>query len=90
MEPKLISKLPKYAGWQYEPKWDGFRCLAFRAGDEVEIEAKSGKSLPRFFPEALEKGIAGVDYEVQEMNRQHFLSSPLPREPHQSLHPHPH
>ena len=37
-----------------EPKWDGFRCLAFRAGDEVEIKAKSGKSLSRFFPEVLE------------------------------------
>src|SRR6185312_12553250 len=40
--------------WQYEPKWDGFRCLAFRAGDEIEIKAKSGKSLSRFFPEVLQ------------------------------------
>jgi ATP-dependent DNA ligase len=54
MESKLVSELPKDAGWQYEPKWDGFRCLAFRAGDEVEIKAKSGKSLSRFFPEVLE------------------------------------
>jgi ATP-dependent DNA ligase len=54
MEAKLVSELPKDAGWQYEPKWDGFRCLAFRAGDEVEIKAKSGKSLSRFFPEVLE------------------------------------
>ena len=53
MEAKLVSELPKDAGWQYEPKWDGFRCLAFRAGDEVEIRAKSGKSLSRFFPEVL-------------------------------------
>ena len=42
------------AGWQFEPKWDGFRCLAFRAGGDVEIKAKSGKSLSRFFPEVLE------------------------------------
>ena len=41
MEAKLISELPKDAGWQYEPKWDGFCCLAFRAGDAVEIKAKS-------------------------------------------------
>jgi ATP-dependent DNA ligase len=53
MEAKLVSELPTDAGWQYEPKWDGFRCLAFRAGDEVEIKAKSGKSLSRFFPEVL-------------------------------------
>ena len=54
MEAKLVSELPKDAGWQYEPKWDGFRCLAFRAGGQVEIKAKSGKLLSRFFPEVLE------------------------------------
>jgi ATP-dependent DNA ligase len=53
MEAKLVSELPTGAGWQYEPKWDGFRCLAFRAGDDVEIKAKSEKSLSRFFPEVL-------------------------------------
>jgi hypothetical protein len=54
MEAKLVTELPKDAGWQFEPKWDGFRCLAFRAGRQVEIKAKSGKSLSRFFPEVLE------------------------------------
>ena len=54
MEAKLVTELPKDAGWQFEPKWDGFRCLAFRAGGDVEIKAKSGKSLSRFFPEVLE------------------------------------
>jgi len=53
MEALLVAELPKGAGWQFEPKWDGFRCLAFRAGGEVEIKAKSGKSLSRFFPEVL-------------------------------------
>jgi ATP-dependent DNA ligase len=54
MEALLVTELPKDAlGWQFEPKWDGFRCLAFRAGSEVEIKAKSGKSLSRFFPEVL-------------------------------------
>jgi ATP-dependent DNA ligase len=46
-------ELPREPGWQYEPKWDGFRCLAFRAGDEIEIKAKSGKSLARYFPEVV-------------------------------------
>ena len=54
MEALLVDELPKDAeGWQFEPKWDGFRCLAFRAGREVEIKGKSGKSLSRFFPEVL-------------------------------------
>jgi ATP-dependent DNA ligase len=53
MEAKLVNELPRDPGWQFEPKWDGFRCLAFRAGGEVEIKAKSGKSLSRFFPEVL-------------------------------------
>ena len=53
-KPSWSRELPKDAGWQFEPKWDGFRCLAFRAGGDVEIKAKSGKSLSRFFPEVLE------------------------------------
>ena len=51
MEAKLVDELPDVPGWQYEPKWDGFRCLAFRAGSEVELHAKSGKPLTRYFPE---------------------------------------
>ncbi|MBV9814204.1 MAG: ATP-dependent DNA ligase [Alphaproteobacteria bacterium] len=51
MEARLVDELPEDPGWQFEPKWDGFRCLAFRAGDEVELRAKSGKPLGRFFPE---------------------------------------
>ncbi|HEX5957464.1 MAG TPA: ATP-dependent DNA ligase, partial [Hyphomicrobiaceae bacterium] len=53
MEARLVDELPHGAGWQFEPKWDGFRCLAFRSGREVEIKAKSGKSLSRFFPEVI-------------------------------------
>ena len=51
MEAKLVDDLPSEPGWQFEPKWDGFRCLAFRAGDEVDLRAKSGKPLARYFPE---------------------------------------
>jgi ATP-dependent DNA ligase len=51
MEARLVDRLPREAGWQFEPKWDGFRCLAFRRGDAVELRAKSGKPLGRYFPE---------------------------------------
>ncbi len=52
MEAKLAERLPADdALWQYEPKWDGFRCLAFKAGATVELRAKSGKPLGRYFPE---------------------------------------
>src|SRR5437763_8816191 len=51
MEARLVDDVPEGPGWQFEPKWDGFRCLAFRAGDEVDLRAKSGKPLGRYFPE---------------------------------------
>ena len=54
MEARLVEHLPADPGWQFEPKWDGFRCLAFRAGDSVELRAKSGKPLGRYFPEVVE------------------------------------
>jgi ATP-dependent DNA ligase len=39
--------------WQYEPKWDGFRCLVFKSGDTIDLRAKSGKPLARYFPEVV-------------------------------------
>src|SRR5271170_4685607 len=53
MEARLVEELPREPGWQFEPKWDGFRCLAFRSGDEVELRAKSGKTLSRYFPDVV-------------------------------------
>jgi ATP-dependent DNA ligase len=53
MEAKLVAELPEESGWQFEPKWDGFRCLAFRAGGQVDLRAKSGKPLGRYFPEVV-------------------------------------
>jgi ATP-dependent DNA ligase len=50
MEARTADELPKGA-WQFEPKWDGFRCLAFKGGKKVELMAKSGKPLTRYFPE---------------------------------------
>src|SRR5262245_59366483 len=51
MEAKRVPALPDGPGWQYEPKWDGFRCLVFKAGEDVELKGRSGKSLARFFPD---------------------------------------
>jgi ATP-dependent DNA ligase len=53
MEAQPVAALPEEAGWQFEPKWDGFRCLAFKQGDEVELQSKSGKPLARYFPEVV-------------------------------------
>jgi ATP-dependent DNA ligase len=54
MEAKSVAQLPIGADWQYEPKWDGFRCLAFRDGDQIELQSKSGQPLGRYFPELVE------------------------------------
>jgi ATP-dependent DNA ligase len=51
MESRAVDDLPEGPGWQFEPKWDGFRCLAIRNGKTVELRAKSGKPLTRYFPE---------------------------------------
>jgi len=51
MEAKAVAALPDEPGWQFEPKWDGFRCLAFKQGGEVKLFAKSGKPLARYFPD---------------------------------------
>jgi ATP-dependent DNA ligase len=51
MEAKSAAALPEGDNWQYEPKWDGFRCLVFKSGGNVELRAKSGKPLGRYFPE---------------------------------------
>ncbi|MER9581275.1 ATP-dependent DNA ligase [Mesorhizobium sp. M0276] len=51
MEAKAVDEIPEGEGWQYERKWDGFRCLAFRQGEAVDLRAKSGKPLGRYFPE---------------------------------------
>jgi ATP-dependent DNA ligase len=51
MEALLAAELPDSHGWQYEPKWDGFRCLGRRDEDRVDLISKSGKPLGRYFPE---------------------------------------
>ncbi|MDK1493535.1 ATP-dependent DNA ligase [Sinorhizobium sp. 7-81] len=66
MEARSAQGLPADGAWQYEPKWDGFRCLAFKSGEEVDLRAKSGKPLGRFFPEvvALLRGLDAEQFVV--------------------------
>jgi ATP-dependent DNA ligase len=59
MEAKLVDSLPEDDGWQYEPKWDGFRCLAYRDGADVALQSKAGRPLDRYFPEVAAR-IAGL------------------------------
>jgi ATP-dependent DNA ligase len=54
MESKAVAELPAGDGWQYEPKWDGFRCLAFRDGAKVCLRSRNQRLLNRYFPELVE------------------------------------
>ncbi len=51
MEAETAREIPTGAEWEYEPKWDGFRCLAFRDGEHLDIMSKSSQPLARYFPE---------------------------------------
>lgn len=59
MEALSVDDVPTGEGWQYEPKWDGFRCLAFRDGDEVYLQSKSAQPLTRYYPEIVD-GLRGL------------------------------
>ena len=70
MEALLAAELPEGDSWQFEPKWDGFRCLARRDGAEVTLTSKSGKPLARYFPEV-------VDMLVQVKAKRFLLNGEL-------------
>src|SRR4051794_1815008 len=53
MEALSVETIPEGEEWQYEPKWDGFRCIAFRDGPKVELQSKSLQPLARYFPEVV-------------------------------------
>jgi ATP-dependent DNA ligase len=53
MEAHSVEAIPEGEGWQYEPKWDGFRCLAFRDGGKIELRSKAGQPLGRYFPDVV-------------------------------------
>ncbi|MDP9111040.1 MAG: ATP-dependent DNA ligase [Candidatus Eremiobacteraeota bacterium] len=55
MECTQSERIPDGAQWSYEPKWDGFRCIAFRDGGDVYLQSKSAQPLARYFPEVVEK-----------------------------------
>src|SRR5688572_10594056 len=53
MEARSVEAVPAGPEWQYEPKWDGFRCLVFRDGESITLQSKSGKPLTRYFPDVV-------------------------------------
>lgn len=57
MEAKSVAALPVGATWQYEPKWDGFRCLLQRRGGAISLTSKSGQDLARYFPEVADAAV---------------------------------
>jgi ATP-dependent DNA ligase len=65
METRSVNEIPTDDDWQYEPKWDGFRCLAFRNGDEIYLQSKNGQPLARYFPD--------VGVNVGKLRQQHFV-----------------
>jgi ATP-dependent DNA ligase len=54
METRSVDEMPTGANWQYEPKWDGFRCIAFRRDGDVYLQSKAGQPLARYFPDVVE------------------------------------
>ena len=61
VEPMLatsVPEIPTAEGMRYEPKWDGFRTIIFRDGDEVELVSRGGKTMTRYFPEVVEQALA--------------------------------
>ena len=65
MDALAAPELPVGDDWQYEPKWDGFRALALRKGDEIEIQSKSGQPLARYFPD--------IHAALQQLRARRFL-----------------
>jgi ATP-dependent DNA ligase len=65
MEAVSANEIPAGEEWQYEPKWDGFRCLAFRDGETIELRAKSNQPLARYFPELVAA--------LRSLGAQHFV-----------------
>src|SRR4030095_1574344 len=65
MEARSVQEIPAGHDWQYEPKWDGFRCLAFRDGEKIFLQSKKGQPLARYFPD--------VATNVAKLPQQHFV-----------------
>ena len=65
MEAKSVEEIPAGAEWQYEPKWDGFRCLVFRDSEKIDLQSKSGQPLTRYYPDIVEA--------VRKVKAKHFV-----------------
>jgi ATP-dependent DNA ligase len=65
MEARSVDEIPMGDDWQYEPKWDGFRCIAFRDGDKVFLQSKAGQPLARYFPDVVAA--------IQELKAKRFV-----------------
>jgi ATP-dependent DNA ligase len=65
MEARSVEEIPTGDGWQYEPKWDGFRCLAFRDADKIFLQSKNGHPLARYFPDVVDN--------VAKLRKQQFV-----------------
>src|SRR3954467_15857950 len=80
MLAKASTTLPTGDGLFYEPKWDGFRCIVFRDGDEVELGSRNERPLRRYFPEVVaavkatlpEKCVVDGEIHVPQGDRLHF------------------
>ena len=88
MLAKLTRELPRAEGMFYEPKWDGFRCIVFRDGDEVELGSRNEKPLTRYFPELVEAAPAEPPRPVRARRRDRHrrshrarLRRPVPADP---------
>src|ERR1700681_4470562 len=57
MEARSVDAIPRGEEWQYEPKWDGFRCLLSRRGNKVDLRSKSDEDLTRYFPELVDAAL---------------------------------
>ena len=65
MEARSGDEIPVGDEWQYEPKWDGFRCIAFRDGDKIYLQSKAGQPLSRYFPD--------VVAQLEKLPAKHFV-----------------
>ena len=74
MASRQMAQLPIGEQWLYEPKWDGFRCVAFRSGKALELQSKSGQSLTRYFPEVVDV-LAALDAERFVLDGELFIES---------------
>ena len=79
-EARQESALPAGDRWQFEPKWDGFRCLAFKDGERVDLRSKSSKPLDRYFPEIFAKDRSDFDQLLERIHPAQSRVQTLSRE----------